>query len=469
MFADIRVRCGGMLESLQAKVRYVLEEFGARTGHRYFLIPGGDGDAVYSPEPPASGIWLKFDEQLYGDGAPVGWLDRVVAATGGATYPEAVGQIDIIGSAYRLVTLADELAMPSAVRTIHGNLPLAAQAQVRRSTARIALFDRLAYLFARQFGAPSSPPAWPGGHNIAVCVTHDTDAVNWGHPLELAFNAAKRVLRNSRLHGELIRSGWRDGFRADASRYFEAGRQFLNPTGAPSTYYLSVLRRSRRTMNDVRSRVDNNATDWQRLRALAAEGHEFGYHPQIRAKDDLDEMVASKYWIEERLQHPLFGVRHHYWAIDWNAPWLTYRKHVNAGFRYDASMAFPDAPGFRAATCHPFRPFDPVRQRPLDMYVVPTALMDGHLLGLPATEEQARLMLRHVDEMVAECVRISGVLVLDWHTETSSDRAIYKGYFSRLIQILQRIGETADPWYATPWDIVRHVHERRTAAARGGT
>jgi hypothetical protein len=156
--------------------------------------------------------------------------------------------------------------------------------------------------------------------------------------------------------------------------------------------------------------------DWELLRRIADEGWEFGLHAPINAKEDLDEFLWGKGFIEERLDRPMFGVRHHYWSIDWRQPHLTYRKHVNAGFRYDMSIAWRDIPGFRAGTTLPYRPFDPDRNEALDLYVVPTAIMDGHVISGPDGENQA---IESIADVVDKVRQAGGILVLDWHTEVA--------------------------------------------------
>lgn len=461
-----RILLQGLARENHAKISYVLAEFTARTGQIFELTDNHleAGVVPYSPDTTNSETSLWFDIAAFSGTAEntqsvescLAGLNQILAGN----WPP---RFDAIGCAFRLITLLDEAGFDDSHRTRHGNLPVAALAPVRREGRCVALFDELARVFVEKLGGQVQAPSWPGGSDLAVCVTHDTDAVNWSHPLEIVYNTAKLLMRGSRLHGAMALDGLKGalGKDTDASRFFLEGRKYLDEPNVPSTYFLSVRRKVRRDLNDVRSQVDNCRTDWEALRELAANGQEFGYHPQINARNSLDEMVASKSWIEEHLEQPIFGLRHHYWSIDWRSPWLTYRKHVNAGFRYDTSMAYPDAPGFRAATAFPFRPFDPVRGRPLDLYVVPTSLMDGHILGLPASPDQYESLLSEVDEIVLNCKRNGGVLVIDWHTETALNENIYKDYFPFLLKIIMRIEETSRPWYTNTWDMIKHTHMHR--------
>jgi hypothetical protein len=193
---------------------------------------------------------------------------------------------------------------------------------------------------------------------------------------------------------------------------------------------------------------------------LAADGWEFGLHPPIRAKYDLDEFLIGKEILETRLGKPVFGLRHHYWALDWRKPHLTFRKHVTAGFRYDSSVAWKDANGFRAGTCLPYRPFDPERQTALDIFELPTAMMDGYVIpqggDLDAALECALAMADRVR-------RAGGVLNLDWHTEAGTDRYCYHNQRTMLMRLLSALRARADAWFVTPWELIQYWQERSRA------
>ena len=185
---------------------------------------------------------------------------------------------------------------------------------------------------------------------------------------------------------------------------------------------------------------------------MQQQGWEFGFHAPINAKRNIDSFIQAKLWIEERLGRPIFGLRHHYWALDWRKPHLTFRKHVNAGFRYDTSIAWRTKEGFRAATCHPYQPFDPVYDRPLDLLEMPTCLMDGHVVG----EANALERCREVLGRVRNC---GGLAILDWHTEGVCNAFQYAGWYDLLESVFDWLS-AGDAWIAAPWEIAQHWRRR---------
>ena len=225
-------------------------------------------------------------------------------------------------------------------------------------------------------------------------MTHDTDAITLGAPRELATNLAKLVVRRDRTFGAMVAPGSDTCATRPATRCsgFPAGAASSSPEGcAAASTCTRGSRRSSATSTTASHPSSSSRSTGRQLRALAADGWEFGLHAPINAKDSLDALAGGKQWLEGRLGVPLYGLRHHYWALDWLAPHTTFRRHVNSGFRYDSSIAWQDVAGFRAGTCHPYRPFDLEREKVLNIYELPACLMDGHVLAeSPDRRERGR-------------------------------------------------------------------------------
>jgi len=302
-------------------------------------------------------------------------------------------------------------------------------------------------------------PRWPGGRRHAIVVTHDTDAVCHGHVQEVLYNSVKAVLRRDPLR---LRMAW-DGVRGachDATYCFRTWADIEAAQHVRSGFFLSGRARVSRHLNDCRSTVFNTNVDWTLLRRMADDGFEFGLHPAINAKDDVAELHWGKHAIEERLQRPIHGLRHHYFAIDWQRPHLTLRQHALAGFRYDSSIAISDAAGFRAGTCLPYRPFDPERGEPLELLELPLSLMDLCIIN---SGGNIQIALQRATDLLDRVRRVGGVLILDWHTESAFDGYCYSNYRTVLTEILKLVALESDAWIVTPSELARHWSARAKA------
>ncbi len=422
-----------------------------------------DGDALFWP----------FDAALYDpatrcasrveDGRTLWTRDGVAAA-----------DTDLVGGVHRLLTFQDESQIDETQRDRRGIFNMVAVPAPRRAVATAPMVEYHAdQLFARLVAARpalanEAMPRWPDGKRWAVVLTHDTDAVRIGALAEMATNVGKALLRRDPVSIEMIQLGLKHGRAVTGNPLwgFPLWRDFERARGMRSAHYLFASMPGRkRDLNDCKSSVLDPATDWALLRSMADEGWEFGLHPPIGAKDDIDVFLWCKRALEAKLGRPIVGLRHHYWALDWRRPHLTYRKHENVGFRYDASIAWRDSTGFRAGTALPFRPFDPGRARPLDLIVLPTSLMDRHVLEHPGVPDPAR----GAAELFAAVRGVGGLAVLDWHTETACDRLRYPRFLSSLGEFLAPVLADDSAWIATPWQVAKHWHQRRMALEAAST
>src|SRR5204862_647186 len=160
----------------------------------------------------------------------------------------------------------------------------------------------------------------------------------------------------------------------------------------------------------------------------------------------------GKQFIEEKIGQPVSGLRHHYWALDWRNPYLTFRKHVDAGFRYDASIAWRDGMGFRAGTCFPFQPFDPDKQAALRIYEIPTCLMDRHVVDSPQLSSGSGA--ERMATLLADIKARNGVAFLNWHTESACNRYRYQGDVDTLSGVLRKVSSDSEAWITTPRDLI---------------
>jgi hypothetical protein len=442
--------------------RYSLEEAFVRLGLPLRLTEGepGEGEIVYGPVPDSwRGAALIYDPRCYDPavrcaavGSPPIW----------APEGRPGGNVDLVGGLGRLLTLADESQVAEAHRNVHGIFPVTALPPARCRMRDEPMVENHAAALAKLLralapGTPAPAPRWPHGR-YAVVVTHDTDAVALKAPMEIFFNGAKAVLRRDPVHARMAWEGLTRKGGADPLFGFGVWADVEKAAGVRSAFFLFGRRHARRHLNDCRSTVFGRGVNWDLLRRLADEGWEFGFHPSIWARNDKDEFVWGREALEARLGGPVHGLRHHYWALDWRFPHLTFRKHVSAGFRYDASIAWRDDAGFRAGTCLPYRPFDPEEGHALDIYELPTAIMDWNVITSGGDPNLAVDRAMRIAESVRQA---GGALVVDWHTETAWEGYCYRNMRTTLVALISELRASSDAWFTTPWELAQHWHERR--------
>jgi len=88
------------------------------------------------------------------------------------------------------------------------------------------------------------------------------------------------------------------------------------------------------------------------------------------------------------------------------------------GIKYDTTLGVADYEGFRCGICCPYRPFDILENRALDIWEVPLIVMEGTLFGYRGLSPGDGL--KTVQRMVEAVERYRGVLVVLWHNSSTS-------------------------------------------------
>jgi hypothetical protein len=372
--------------------------------------------------------------------------------------------VDLIGGIGRLLCLLDEATVPESARGEDGVFHLTALDHERAAVHDVPLVDWhvravASLLMESGFDLAAATPRWPNGAQYAVVLTHDTDAAGLHDPRELARIVARGVrYRSPRVLAVAGSGAWGWITRASDPQFQFAGWAELERSlGVRSAFYLHTGNGGRRHLHDPTYAVGGHRR-WRVLAELADDGWEMGIHAAIRSGRSTDALARSRLALEKVVGRPVQGLRHHYWRINWRAPWETFRRHEAAGYRYDTSMAWRDRPGFRAGTSQPYHPFDPRSGREVRLLELPTSIMDGHLF------EYLRLDVAHAVatalELVGEVRAAGGLLNLNWHQETFANRHANRGWRDSYEAIVRAVAADSGAWVATPSDVTGWWLER---------
>jgi hypothetical protein len=284
------------------------------------------------------------------------------------------------------------------------------------------------------------PPRWRGAR-FAVALTHDVD-VPWrwtrravrGTAARLKSHALARrrsaALREARALAELPLHKLR---RTDPNWCFEALLAAEGEREASSTFFLLAGHSdphdgpSPETYARLRPRL---------VEAILGGGGEVGLHGSYRAARDV-ALLANEAQALAGLGAEVRGQRYHYLRVD---PHANLAPLPGLGFRYDATLAFPDAPGFRAGIAQPFRPWSFQTERPLGLVEIPLAAMDVTLgenryLGLTAAEAERPLL-----ELLDWAEEHGGGFAVLWHTDRF-DRSTAQGWGELYWRFLDAVRE----------------------------
>lgn len=138
-------------------------------------------------------------------------------------------------------------------------------------------------------------------------------------------------------------------------------------------------------------------------------GVELGIHPSYQSYDSPAKFRREVSALKQLLELDSLGGRQDF--LRWRPEtWLAWEEQ---GIAYDASVGFADHIGFRAGTCHPYRPWLLGRGREANLVEIPLIAMDSTLLGYMKLNEEAAL--EKVRDCIARCRAVGGVFSLVWH------------------------------------------------------
>jgi peptidoglycan/xylan/chitin deacetylase (PgdA/CDA1 family) len=299
----------------------------------------------------------------------------------------------------------------------------------------------------RELGLPA--PQYRGA-KFAVALTHDVD-VPWRWTRIGMHGAAARLKGHvlarragpalHEAHG-LARVPLHKLRGSDPNWRFAEIVAEENAHGARSTFFV---------MAGHGHRADGAAPEsYDRLRprlvdTLVETGAEVGLHGSYLAAEELDRLARERALLAQ-LDGPLVGHRYHYLRVD---PHRNLVPLVDVGFRYDTSLGFPDALGFRAGIAHPFRPWDLERNRPADLVEVPLAVMDATL-----AEER-------YEGLSAEAAKPRIFSLLDWAAENGAG-------FSILWHPERFDAPSSRGWDRLYFDVIDAVRERGGVCVSSG-
>ena len=145
------------------------------------------------------------------------------------------------------------------------------------------------------------------------------------------------------------------------------------------------------------------------ISAFRDSGVELGIHPSYQSFDSHIAFQKEVSALKEILQHDLVGGRQDF--LRWKPEtWVAWEAE---GIAYDASVGFADHIGFRAGTCHPYRPWLLAQGREARLLEIPLIAMDSTLLSyMQVSEDEA---LKKTRQCIAHCRAVGGVFTLLWH------------------------------------------------------
>lgn len=298
-------------------------------------------------------------------------------------------------------------------------------------------------------------PPWPEGKRFAICLTHDVDRLRkYPFPSILAIGG---LLLRQRNPLSALSLTW-DYIKVclhiikDPFDTFDYMLNMEQGYGIKSSFYFMT---ARDTAYDPRYSI-NEAGTLNLIRRIEDRGCEIGLHTNYNSYDNPERIALEKERLDRAVRDRRYGCRQHF--LRWRSP-DTWRHQEKAGILYDTSLAFADHVGFRAGICFPFKLFDVIENRELDIWELPLTVMEGTLQSANYQNLPPEKAYEEITKYIEMVKRFNGVFVILWHNSSFDPLGGWEGWGEVYEQVMKYIGEQ-DAFVSSGREIVEEWRKR---------
>jgi len=348
--------------------------------------------------------------------------------------------IDIVASSFFMLSRYEEVMLD--IKDEHERFPATASLAYKENFLNRPIVNEYAELLwnwiHELMPGLERKSLWPQGKDFAVCLTHDVDSLKRYSALPPAISIGSAVVRQKNPKLALN----------TASDYFGCLVHLKKDPFDTFDYMLNLERQygfssSFCFMSGGDSKFDGRYSITKPkvnslIQKIQSKGCEVGLHGSYKSYNDSEKLASEKKVLDKVVANKSYGCRQHY--LRFKVP-ETWRIQERAGLLYDATLTFADHAGFRCGICLPFKPFDILENRELDMWELPLTVMEGSLQNpnyqnLPPEEAYGEII-----KLIEVIKRYRGVFVLLWHNSSFDPLSRWAGWKEVYEKVMKYISE----------------------------
>lgn len=274
----------------------------------------------------------------------------------------------------------------------------------------------LLWSFIDSFNLGYKRKKWWGNKEFAACLTHDVDMI-------IKFKSIKNIIKP---FFRLILK-YKDVKKVFfiLTTYFKNKKDYKKDPFWTFDYIMDIEKRynfksSFYFMSGGTSKFDNfyNIKDkkvLELMEQIEKDEFEVGYHNSFNSYNDFQMMKKEKYILDEFIKNKPYGCRLHY--LRFEVP-LTWRHQEKLELLYDATLSYADAEGFRCGTCFPFKPYDLLENRVLDIWEIPLVVMDTSMQDSAYRSYKPKEALEKTEKLIDTVKKHGGVFTMLYHNDS---------------------------------------------------
>jgi len=278
---------------------------------------------------------------------------------------------------------------------------------------------------------------WWGDKTFAACLTHDIDATQKYTTLKAQVRSSLSILLK---HRDIL------GFKENQKSYFLSKDNYKMDPYWTFDYIVKQEKANNFSssfyfMSGGNSKYDNFYSIYDErvkleIAHLEEQGLEVGYHGSYNSCDDLNMILEENISLKEVIGYSNYGSRQHY--LKFIVP-NTWRHLEKAGILYDTSLGYADYYGFRCGICFPFKPYDILANRVINIWEIPLILMECTLKQPGYNELTAQEAKSVISKLIETTSKYNGVFTLLWHnTSFDSQWSDWENVYEETLKMLNQ-------------------------------
>lgn len=171
----------------------------------------------------------------------------------------------------------------------------------------------------------------------------------------------------------------------------------------------------------------------QLIKRIAAFS-EIGIHPSFQSNQYEEQLRFEKEKLEQISQQKISKSRQHFLKLQFPK---TYSNLIDLGIKEDYTMGFPEMPGFRAGTCHPFYFYNLEKEEKTQLRIFPASCMDATFKYY--TKISPEKALAEIKKII-DCIQnVNGHFISIWHNDNleKTSNKDWRWCYQEMMQYLQ--------------------------------
>lgn len=330
--------------------------------------------------------------------------------------------IDIIASSFFMVSRYEEVIID--IRDEHDRFPATASLAYKEVFLERPIVNEYVELLWRWMKelmpGLKRTNYWPDGKDLALCLTHDVDTLRKYHFPQTILSVGYRILVHRKpkegLKLALHYASTLANKTKDPLDTFDIMLEIEKKCGFKSSFYFM----NRGNEYNIREKHTINL-----VKKIEESGCEAGLHGGYSSYNNLNSLKDEKVSVDKVLANQQYGCRQHF--LRWKTP-DTWRIQEQLGILYDTTLSYADHAGFRCGICFPFKPFDVIENREINIWEIPLIVMDGSLQNPKYQNLSPEAAFKQLIKLCNMVEKSNGLFTLLWHNSSFDESNDWFGW-----------------------------------------